>query len=109
MCYGANANNGSVAAAKSTLEQLRESGKEGGEARGEQAWLGILLVFASRTGRPTSYQGKYGFLFESTRGYFAELYAYCWMETRKRFLISIAAPEKKLSLPVRKLAEGIPS
>ena len=63
-------------AAKSTLEQLRESGKEGGEARGEQAWLGILLVFAScqANGRPTAYEGKYGFLFESTRGYFAELY-----------------------------------
>ena len=36
------------------MEQLRESGKEGGEARGEQAWPGILLVFSSRPGdRPT--------------------------------------------------------
>ena len=86
MRYGANANNGSVAAAKSTLEQLRES--RDGEGRGvsKPGWGYYLFLRAGHaTGRPTAYEGKYGFLFESTRGYFAELYAYCWMETRKRF------------------------
>ena len=72
----------------------------------KSGWGYYLFLRAGQGRRPTSYEGKYGFLFESTRGYFAELYAYCWMETRKRFLISIAAPEKNLSLHVRKLAEG---